>query len=94
MNYEDVGPVSNKLEGQVCIMTGVFDKLDRDVFKDMVVKNGGKVSSGITKKVNIVLMGEGAGPKKVQAVDDLRKAGYKITVYTPETLDEFMKLFE
>lgn len=94
LTYVDNGPVSNKLEGQVCIMTGVFDKLDRDVFKDMVVKNGGKISSGITKKVNIVLMGEGAGPKKVQAVDDLRKAGYKITVYTPETLDEFMKLFE
>ena len=92
--YKDVGPVSNKLEGEVCIMTGVFDQLERDAFKEMVVKNGGKICSGISKNTTIVLMGDGAGPKKVQAIDDLRAKGFQIKVYTPDTLGEFLKLVE
>lgn len=89
-NYVDNGPVSNKLEGETCIMTGVFDKLERDVFKDMVVKNGGKICSGISKKTTLVLLGDNAGPKKVTAINDLKAAGFNIKVYTPDTLDEFL----
>lgn len=90
--FKETGPVSDKLAGEVCIMTGVFDKLERDVFKDLVVRNGGKVCSGITKKTTIVLMGDGAGPKKVQAIEDLKASGIRIKVYTPDTLDEFMNI--
>ena len=92
--FKDDGPVSNKLEGKVCIMTGVFSELDRDVFKEMVVKNGGKICSGITKKTNLVLMGDGAGPSKVKAINDLKASGADIRVYTPETLDEFLALLQ
>ena len=93
-SYKDVGPVSDKLAGEVCIMTGVFDQLERDTFKEMVIKNGGKICSGISKNTTIVLMGDGAGPKKVQAIEDLKAKGFRIRVFTPETLDEFMKLVE
>jgi NAD-dependent DNA ligase len=85
---------SMKLAGKVCIMTGTFSKLDRDVFKDMVVSNGGTICSSITKKCNLVLLGDNAGPKKIKAIDEYQKAGQKIDVYTPETLDEFLKLLD
>ena len=85
---------SMKLAGRVCIMTGTFSKLDRDVFKDMVVSNGGAICSSITKKCNLVLLGDNAGPKKVKAIDEFQKAGQRIDVYTPETLDEFLKLLD
>ena len=66
---QEVKPVqSMKLAGKVCIMTGTFDKLDRDVFKGMVTSNGGTICSSITKKCNVVLMGDGAGPSKVQKI--------------------------
>lgn len=83
---------SAKLAGKVCIMTGTFEKLDRDVFKDMVVANGGTICSSITKKCNLVLMGDNAGPAKIQKIDELRRAGQEIAVYTPETLQEFLDL--
>lgn len=86
--------VSAKLAGKVCIMTGVFDQLDRDVFKDMVVANGGTICSSITKKCNIVLMGDGAGPSKVKKIEELQKAGQDITVYTTETLNKFLELLK
>ena len=85
---------SAKLAGKVCIMTGTFEKLDRDVFKDMVVANGGTICSSITKKCNVVLMGDNAGPSKVQKIDELKKAGQEITVYTPETLQQFLDLLK
>lgn len=85
---------SAKLAGKVCIMTGTFEKLDRDVFKDMVVANGGTICSSITKKCNVVLMGDGAGPSKVQKIEELKRAGQEITVYTPETLQQFLDLLK
>lgn len=85
---------SAKLAGKVCIMTGTFEKLDRDVFKDMVVANGGTICSSITKKCNVVLMGDNAGPSKIKKIDELKAAGQKIDVYTPDTLQEFLGLLE
>lgn len=85
---------SAKLAGKVCIMTGTFDRLEREVFKEMVTANGGTICSSITKKCNLVLMGDGAGPSKVQKIDELRRAGQLIDVYTPETLDKFLALLD
>lgn len=85
---------SAKLAGKVCIMTGTFDRLERDVFKEMVTANGGTICSSITKKCNLVLMGDGAGPSKVQKIDELRRAGQLIDVYTPKTLDKFLALLD
>ena len=84
--------VTTKLEGKVCIMTGTFDKLARDDFKNMVEANGGKICSSITKECNIVLMGDNAGPAKIQKIEKLKAAGQQIAVYTPATLDEFLEL--
>lgn len=84
--------LSNKLAGKVCIMTGVFDALDRDVFKSLVIKHGGTICSSITKKTNVVLMGNGAGPSKLATIKKLQAAGQRIDIYTPETLDKFMEL--
>lgn len=84
--------VTTKLEGKVCIMTGTFDKLARDDFKNMVEANGGKICSSITKECNIVLMGDNAGPAKIQKIEKLKAAGQQIAVYTPATLDEFLTL--
>lgn len=85
---------SVKLAGKVCIMTGTFDKLEREVFKEMVEANGGTICSSITKKCNVVLMGDGAGPSKVKKIKELQDAGQKIDVYTPETLDKFLELLK
>ena len=70
--------VSNELAGLIFIMTGKFAELDRDEFKKIVVRYGGKVSSGITSKVDYVLVGEGAGPAKISDIAHLKSEGAKI----------------
>lgn len=91
---KEFSATSTKLEGRVCIMTGVFDRLEREKFKEMVLANGGTICSSITKKCNLVLMGDGAGPKKVKAIDDILKAGGHIDVFTPDTLDKFLDMLK
>lgn len=82
---------SDKLKDLVFIMTGSFDDLDRDDFKDKVVEYGGKVSSGITKKVNFVLIGDGAGPSKVKQIADLQAQGFDIKVIGSQ---DFLKMLQ
>jgi len=55
---------SDLLAGKTFVVTGTH-VTDREVLKEEIKTNGGKVASGITKKVNILLVGEGAGPKKL-----------------------------
>jgi len=86
-----VKKASNKLKDMVFIMTGSFEGLERNEFKNMVAEHGGKISSGITSKVNYVLVGDGAGPSKLKKIDDLQKDGIDIKTITDK---EFLKMLE
>ena len=82
--------LSNALAGLTLIMTGSFDTLPRDDFKDLVTKHGGSIASSINKKVDYVVLGDGAGPAKVKKIDEVNNenAG-KIKVINAE---EFRKM--
>jgi DNA ligase (NAD+) len=83
---------NDKLKGLTLIMTGTFEKLSRDDFKDMVIENGGSIASSITKTVSIVLLGENAGPAKVKKIDELKSKGFDIKVV--EDSDEFLRMIK
>jgi len=59
-------PTSDKLAGKTFVITGTLsDK--REVFADVIVKNGGKVSGSVSKKTDYLLAGENAGSKLEKA---------------------------
>ncbi len=55
---------TNKLEGNVFVVSGVFHQLSRNELKKAIEDNGGKVSSSISKKTNYVIAGDNMGPSK------------------------------
>lgn len=59
---------SKKLQGLSFVITGTLP-IGRDEAKDTIEKNGGKVSSSVSKKVNYVLVGEDAGSKAEKAAE-------------------------
>ena len=63
-------PVSNKLDGQSFVISGVFSSYSRDEIKALVEKNGGKISSSLSSKTSFLLAGENMGPKKRIKADD------------------------
>jgi len=82
---------SDKLKGLTLIMTGKSDKIARGEFKDAVAENGGSISSGITGKVDIVLLGDNAGPVKLKKIDALQNKGHKIKTITDQEFLDMLK---
>lgn len=81
------------LNGQVCIMTGTFDVLPRKDFKEIVEKLGGTICGSISKKTTIILLGENAGPNKIEAIEKLKNTQH-FKIYTNDNIQEFLTLIK
>lgn len=68
---EILKPESDKFAGQSFVISGVFETYERDELKDIILKNGGKISSGITGKLNYLVAGENMGPAKLEKAQKL-----------------------
>ncbi|SFQ97296.1 NAD-dependent DNA ligase LigA [Desulfoscipio geothermicus] len=56
------------LAGKTFVLTGTLATLKRDDAKELIEKNGGKVSSSVSKKTDYVVAGESPGSKYDKAV--------------------------
>ncbi len=63
---EDVG---GALAGMTVVVTGTMPGFTRDGAEEAVRQAGGKVSSSVSKKTDIVFVGEGAGSKEAKALE-------------------------
>jgi DNA ligase (NAD+) len=77
---------TNKLNGQIFVVSGVFSKFSRDELKQLIEDNGGKLGSSISSKTNYVVAGENMGPAKLEKANQL---GIPIL-----SEDEFLSLLE
>lgn len=57
-----------KFSGKNFIITGTLSSMSRDKAKDIIVANGGKVLSAISKNLDYVIVGENAGSKYDKAL--------------------------
>ena len=62
---------TNKLEGKIFVVSGVFHQLSRNELKKAIEDNGGKISAGISKKTTYVVAGDKMGPSKKTKAEDL-----------------------
>jgi len=72
------------LSGQTFLFTGTLAKLKRGDAEEMVEENGGKILSGVSSKLNYLVVGEDAGSK-------LEKAK-KISTIKIISEDQFLKM--
>ena len=66
---------SDKLLGKTFVVSGVFQGYERDQLKEVIIKNGGKVISGVTGKLDYLVAGDNMGPAKLEKA---QKLGIKI----------------
>ena len=71
VSEESLQNQTNKLEGQIFVVSGVFHQMSRNELKKAVEDNGGKVSSSISKKTNFIVAGDNMGPSKLAKAQDL-----------------------
>ena len=62
------------LSGKTFFYTGTFANFSREELEDRIAANGGKLLSGISKKLNYLIVGENAGPSKVEKAQKLNVA--------------------
>ena len=61
-------PKKETLMGLTFVLTGTLPNMTRDEAGELIKKNGGKVSSSVSKKTSYVVAGEEAGSKLTKAV--------------------------
>ena len=61
--------VDGPLAGMTVVVTGTMPGFTRDAAEEAVRHAGGKVSSSVSKKTDIVFVGEGAGSKEAKALE-------------------------
>lgn len=81
---EDAIAKNNKLQGKTFLFTGSLQQFNRDRAKQLVEENGGTLLSGVSTKLNYLVVGEDAGSKLTKA-----KAIPTIEVLTE---DEFLQM--
>jgi DNA ligase (NAD+) len=62
---------TDRLEGQVFVVSGVFHQMSRNELKKAIEDNGGKVSASISKKTTYIVAGDNMGPSKLTKAQDL-----------------------
>ncbi len=62
---------SNLLENKSFVISGVFEHYSRDEIKNTIKKNGGKLISAISKKVDYLVAGDKMGPSKLAKAEKL-----------------------
>jgi DNA ligase (NAD+) len=77
---------AGNLDGQTFLFTGTLARLKRSEAEEMVEQNGGKIVSGVSSKLNYLVVGEDAGSK-------LEKAK-KINTIRILSEDQFIKMLQ
>lgn len=71
ISEEDLIGLTDKLQGKVFVVSGVFYKMTRNELKKTIEDNGGRVSSSISKKTNYIVAGDNMGPSKKTKAETL-----------------------
>lgn len=70
-SFKEPEKVSNALDGKSFVISGTFQNYERDQLKDVIIANGGKVLSSVSKKLDFLLAGENMGPAKREKAEEL-----------------------
>ncbi len=71
ISAEQLEGQSDKLKGEIIVISGVFETMSRDEIKKLIEDNGGKVSSSISSKTSFIVAGENMGPSKKLKAEQL-----------------------
>lgn len=78
LNFESkkavLSPESSALENKSFVISGVFEKFEREELKALIQKHGGRVLSSISGKLDYLLAGDKMGPAKLEKAKSLNIA--------------------
>ena len=85
MKNLNVVEINDNFSGKTFVLTGSLEKVTREEAKSLIEKNGGNVSGSVSKKTDVVVVGDSPGSK----YDKAKELG--ITIWNEE---EFLSKFD
>ncbi len=61
----------NALQGNTFLYSGTFENYSREALEEKIEANGGKLVSGVSKKLDYLIVGANAGPSKISKAETL-----------------------
>ena len=58
--------MGNQLEGKNFVVSGIFEKYEREALKTLIEAHGGKIQAGVSAKTDYVVAGSNMGPSKLE----------------------------
>ena len=87
MKYLGKEIITNDLvTDKVFVITGSFGEIKRDQIKDKIESMGGRTSESVSKKTDVVIVGEAPGSKYDKALE------YNITIWREKEMKENLDL--
>lgn len=77
---------SDALENKSFVISGTFEHYEREELQEIILKNGGRILSGVSGKLDYLLAGDNMGPSKLEKA---RKLG--VTVISESDFEKMLK---
>lgn len=78
--------ISEVLANKSFVISGTFKNYERDQLQDLILKNGGRVLSAVSGKVDYLVAGDNMGPSKREKAEKLG-----VTIISEEEFDKLLK---
>ena len=80
---------SNPFYDKKVVITGLFP-IDRNELASILKEKGADINTSISRKTNIVLIGEEPGPRKIEKIIELKEEGFDIQIMTWDELKDLL----
>lgn len=80
---------SNPFYDKKVVITGLFP-IDRNELASILKEKGADINTSISRKTNIVLIGEEPGPRKIEKIIELKEEGFDIQIMTWDELKNLL----
>ena len=90
LNFHEVSSDAS-LNGLTVMVTGNFEKFpNRKDLEALILQKGGRLVTSISKKINIVFVGQEAGPSKLKKIEELQSVGVDIKMIKEDDIEKFL----
>jgi DNA polymerase-3 subunit epsilon len=90
-DFEHAIDQNNFFFGQKVVISGTYETWpDRNELAKIVKALGADIDSGVTQRTNILIVGEGAGPRKIEKMVSNIEQGKKAVILTEKDVCEIL----
>lgn len=90
IEYDSMVVAPSDFDNKGFCISGDIEGIERSELKKKLVDLGGIPKTGVTKKLDFLIMGDNSGPSKLKKANILKEAGHSILILSKENLKDII----